>query len=63
MWVIEGYKKLGEEIPSHKIGLNGALDRRSVTPYKKRKVRISNGAHTMTVLAAHLAGLETVKDA
>lgn len=34
-----------------------------VTPYKKRKVRILNGAHTMMVLAAHLAGLETVKEA
>ena len=34
-----------------------------VTPYKKRKVRILNGAHTVTVLAAHLAGLVAVKDA
>ena len=34
-----------------------------VTPYKKRKVRILNGAHTMMVLAAHLAGLETVREA
>lgn len=33
-----------------------------LTPYRTRKVRILNGAHTMTVLAAHLYGLETVKD-
>lgn len=62
LWVIEGDKKLAEEIPFHKIGLN-VLWTNDVTPYKKRKVRILNGAHTMMVLAAHLAGLETVKEA
>lgn len=62
LWVIEGDKKYAEEIPFHKIGLN-VLWTNDVTPYKKRKVRILNGAHTMMVLAAHLAGLETVKEA
>lgn len=62
LWVIEGDKKCAEEIPFHKIGLN-VLWTDDVTPYKKRKVRILNGAHTMMVLAAHLAGLETVKEA
>lgn len=62
LWVIEGDKKLAEEIPFHKIGLN-VLWTDDVTPYKKRKVRILNGAHTMMVLAAHLAGLETVREA
>ena len=33
-----------------------------MTPYRTRKVRILNGAHTMTVLAAHLYGLSTVKE-
>lgn len=32
----------------------------NVDPYKKRKVRILNGAHTSMVLAARLYGLETV---
>ena len=32
----------------------------NVDPYKKRKVRILNGAHTSMVLGAHLYGLETV---
>lgn len=59
LWVIEGDKKYAEEIPFHKIGLN-VLWTDDVTPYKKRKVRILNGAHTMSVLAARLAGLETV---
>ena len=45
LWVIEGDKKLAEEIPFHKIGLN-VLWTDDVTPYKKRKVRILNGAHT-----------------
>ncbi len=62
LWVIEGDKALAEEIPFHKIGLN-VIWTDDVTPYKKRKVRILNGAHTMMVLAARLAGLETVRDA
>lgn len=62
LWVIEGDKSLAEEIPLHKIGLN-VIWTDDVTPYKKRKVRILNGAHTMMVPAARLAGLETVRDA
>lgn len=61
LWVIEGDKALAEEIPFHKIGLD-VLWTDDVTPYKMRKVRILNGAHTMSVLAARLAGLETVGD-
>lgn len=59
LWVIQGDKKYSEELPFHKIGLN-VLWTDDVTPYKKRKVRILNGAHTMSVLAARQAGLETV---
>ncbi len=62
LWVIEGDKKYAAEIPFEDIGLN-VLWTNDVTPYKKRKVRILNGAHTMMVLAARLAGLETVKEA
>lgn len=62
LWVIEGDKKYASEIPFEDIGLN-VLWTNDVTPYKKRKVRILNGAHTMMVLAARLAGLETVRDA
>jgi len=62
LWVIEGDKKYADEIPFHKLGLN-VLWTNDVTPYKKRKVRILNGAHTMMVLAARLAGLETVREA
>jgi len=33
-----------------------------VTPYKQRKVRILNGAHTSMVLGAYLAGKDIVRD-
>ncbi len=59
LWVIEGDSKYAEEIPFEKIGLN-VIWTDDVTPYKKRKVRILNGAHTMMVPAARLAGLESV---
>ncbi len=62
LWVIEGDKKYASEIPFTDIGLN-VLWTDDVTPYKKRKVRILNGAHTMMVPAARLAGLESVGEA
>ena len=62
LWVIEGDKKYASEIPFADIGLN-VLWTDDVTPYKKRKVRILNGAHTMMVPAARLAGLESVGEA
>ena len=62
LWVIEGDKQYEDELPFGKIGLN-VLWTDDVTPYKKRKVRILNGAHTMMVPAAYLAGCETVREA
>lgn len=61
LWVIEGDKRLSEEIPFTKAGLN-VIWTEDMTPYRTRKVRILNGAHTMTVLAAYLYGKDTVKD-
>ena len=61
LWVIEGERKLAEELPFTKIGLH-VLWTDDLTPYRTRKVRILNGAHTMTVLAAYLYGKDTVKD-
>lgn len=58
-WVIEGDKKYSEELPFTKSGLN-VLWTDNMEPYRTRKVRILNGAHTMTVLAAYFCGLETV---
>lgn len=62
LWVIEGDKKYAEELPFDRIGLN-VVWTDDVTPYKKRKVRILNGAHTMLTPAALLMGIQTVREA
>lgn len=61
LWVIEGDPAHAEELPLHKAGL-GVVWTRDMTPYRTRKVRILNGAHTSTALAAFLAGIDTVGD-
>ncbi|MFI3168678.1 MAG: tagaturonate reductase [Faecalibacterium sp.] len=61
VWVIEGPAWLGEKLPFAKAGCN-VLVVPDVTPYKKRKVRILNGAHTGFVLGAYLAGFDIVRD-
>jgi len=60
-WVIEGPASLTEELPLDKAGLN-VIFTRDYKPYRDRKVRILNGAHTSTVLAAFLAGHDLVKE-
>jgi len=59
LWVIEGPKELSERLPFTKVGLN-VIWTDDMTPYRTRKVRILNGAHTSSVPAAFLYGLETV---
>jgi len=59
LWVIEGPKVLSERLPFHKIGLQ-VIWTEDMTPYRTRKVRILNGAHTASVPAAFLYGLEAV---
>ncbi|MCH5272773.1 MAG: tagaturonate reductase [Lachnospiraceae bacterium] len=59
LWVIEG--NFENEFPLKSAGIN-VIWTDDVTPYKKRKVRILNGAHTSMVLAARLYGLSTVKE-
>lgn len=54
-WVIEGPAELENELPFPKAGLK-VIYTQDVKPYKKRKVRILNGAHTCSVLGAFLAG-------
>lgn len=62
LWVIEGPRTAAERFPLHQAGLN-VLWVDDLTPYRTRKVRILNGAHTSTVALAHLVGLETVREA
>lgn len=61
LWVIEGPQHLAEEIPFHKLGLN-VIWTDDMTPYRTRKVRMLNGAHTSSVLGAYLAGIDYVGD-
>ena len=60
-WVIEGPHWLEDELPFKKAGLP-VIVVADHTPYKKRKVRILNGAHTSMVLAAYLAGQDIVRN-
>ena len=61
VWVIEGPAELEDKLPFKKAGVN-VMVVPDVTPYKKRKVRILNGAHTGFVLGAYLAGFDIVRD-
>lgn len=60
-WVIEGPESLKKELPFDEAGLPVIIcdDHK---PYKQRKVRILNGAHTSFVLGAYLAGQDIVRD-
>jgi tagaturonate reductase len=62
LWVIEGDAALGERLPLAQAGLNVKWVK-DITPYRTRKVRILNGAHTSTVAVAYLAGIDLVRDA
>lgn len=57
LWVIEG--NFEDEIPFKKAGFN-VVWTDDISPYKKRKVRILNGAHTSLVPYAMLRRFETV---
>lgn len=63
IWVIEGDPKLNDVLPFKKAGLEEKVFVvPDMSPYKKRKVRILNGAHTGFVLGAYLAGENIVRD-
>ena len=61
VWIIEGPDGLEDRLPFKKAGVNVHVVP-DVTPYKKRKVRILNGAHTGFVPGAYLAGFDIVRD-
>ena len=60
-WVIEGPQSIKKEFPIEEAGLP-ILITDNHKPYKQRKVRILNGAHTSFVLGAYLAGKDIVRD-
>lgn len=65
LWVIESGKDISKEFPLPDAGLP-VIFTDNQKPYKQRKVRILNGAHTSFVLASYLAGndivLESMQD-
>ena len=61
LWVIEGPASLKEEIPAEICGLNVVFTD-NLEPYRTRKVRILNGAHTSLVPVAYLYGIEKVRE-
>ena len=61
LWVIQEQGKLREEFPIH-LANDGVLFTADVTPYKERKVRLLNGAHTATTPIALLSGKECVDE-
>jgi len=61
VWVIQGPKALAAELLLAEAGLD-VVWTDDLKPYRTRKVRILNGGHTSSVLAAYLAGLDTVEE-
>ena len=62
LWVIEGDERVKHAFPAAQAGCN-LLVVDDVKPYKQRKVRILNGAHTSMVPVALLNGQTTVRGA
>lgn len=56
-WIIQADERARAVIPFKNITYTDDL-----VPYRTRKVRILNGAHTSSVLAAHMAGFDIVRD-
>ncbi len=62
LWVIESERDISDRLPLDKAG-QPVLFTADQRPYRERKVRILNGAHTSTVPAAFLAGKDIVREA
>lgn len=61
LWVIESKKDISKELPLPEAGMQVVFTDNQ-KPYKQRKVRILNGAHTSFVLASYLAGNDFVAE-
>ncbi|MCH6198875.1 tagaturonate reductase [Aquiflexum sp. LQ15W] len=61
-WAIEGSETLKSIFQTEKTGLNVHIVK-DLQPYRLRKVRILNGAHTAMVPVAYLKGIRTVGEA
>nr|WP_299383393.1 tagaturonate reductase [Allomuricauda sp.] len=61
LWVIEGPSQVKNEFPSETAGLNVVFTD-DLKPYRTRKVRILNGAHTSLVPVGYLCGIDKVRE-
>lgn len=61
LWVIEATDAVRSAFPAEKTNLHVKFVK-DLTPYRTRKVRILNGAHTALVPVAYLRGLRTVRE-
>lgn len=60
-WAIQGPEHVQKELPLDQVGLK-VFFTDDLGPYRRRKVRLLNGAHTSMVPVGILYGLETVKE-
>lgn len=61
LWVIEAPASVQQFFPADQAGLHVKFVN-DLSPYRTRKVRILNGAHTALVPVAYLRGLRTVRE-
>ena len=61
LWIIESDRDISRQFPLHKAGLP-VIFTDNQKPFRERKVRILNGAHTSTVLLGWLSGLGCVRE-
>ncbi|MCL4154418.1 UNVERIFIED_CONTAM: hypothetical protein GTU68_055197 [Idotea baltica] len=61
LWVIEGPQEIKLHFPADKTNLN-VIFTDDLSPYRTRKVRILNGAHTLSVPTGYLFGNRTVQE-
>lgn len=62
MWGIQADTSLEDKLPFKAAGIDTVFVTDDISPYKKRKVRILNGAHTGFVPLSWLAGFDIVRD-
>lgn len=62
LWAVAAPEEIRAAFPLERAGVN-LVWTDDVRPYRARKVRLLNGAHTAAVAAALLSGIETVREA
>lgn len=61
LWVLKEEEVVHKLLPADKTGLN-VLFVPDIKPYKERKVKLLNGAHTGMVPIAYMSGIDTVRE-